>query len=381
MNEEIINFEHDNLSDQEKEEAKQNGIILTGKTGNGKTTLINAMFNKIVGKAEKSAESVTKECKVYYYKLTNGKVVALIDTPGLGDSNKPFEKKNIDEKHLQEISKIVSEERIHIKGILFFVNFQKSRFDSDETEALLNYNRIFPLKNFWKNIVIIYSHFFVDPNEDDDEEIMIKKRSESDGNIFKKIMDKVNEVSDIISYEELKKKYFNSYSEANNEKKRKNNNKNRKELEIILDELIKSEALFHTVEINHINNYKWKGEDGKEYIGEVEIIRFFDFNKEPIKERMNIINKEEVKKQENYPPSSGSSSYYGGGFSDSGHIIYQPIPPPPVTPVTYNDPAPSIALLLTGVGLIAASAPSAPIALGVTVLSLGVGALFGKLLS
>ena len=152
-------------------------------------------------------------------------------------------------------------------------------------------------------------------------------------------------------------------------------------MEIILDELIKSEALFHTVEINHINNYKWKGEDGKEYIGEVEIIRFFDFNKEPIKERMNIINKEEVKKQENYPPSSGSSSYYGGGFSDSGHIIYQPIPPPPVTPVTYNDPAPSIALLLTGVGLIAASAPSAPIALGVTVLSLGVGALFGKLLS
>ena len=149
-------------------------------------------------------------------------------------------------------------------------------------------------------------------------------------------------------------------------------------MEIILDELIKSEALFHTVEINHINNYKWKGEDGKEYIGEVEIIRFFDFNKEPIKERMNIINKEEVKKQENYPPSSGSSSYYGGGFSDSGHIIYKPIPPPPVT---YNNSAAFIPLLFSSVGLIAASAPSAPIALGVTVLSLGVGVLFGKLLS
>ena len=149
-------------------------------------------------------------------------------------------------------------------------------------------------------------------------------------------------------------------------------------MEIILDELIKSEALFHTVEINHINNYKWKGEDGKEYIGKVEIIRFFDFNKEPIKERMNIINKEEVKKQENYPPSSGSSSYYGGGFSDSGHIIYKPIPPPPVT---YNNSAAFIPLLFSSVGLIAASAPSTPIALGVTVLSLGVGVLFGKLLS
>ena len=93
---------------------------------------------------------------------------------------------------------------------------------------------------------------------------------------------------------------------------------------------------------------------------------------------MNIINKEEVKKQENYSPPSGSSSYYGGGFSGSGNIIFQPIPPPPMT---YNNPAPSIALLLGSVGLIAASAPSVPIALGVSVLSFGVGALFGKLLS
>ena len=38
-------FEHDNLTEQEKEEAKQNGFILVGKTGAGKTTILNAIFN------------------------------------------------------------------------------------------------------------------------------------------------------------------------------------------------------------------------------------------------------------------------------------------------------------------------------------------------
>ena len=40
----------------------------------------------------------------------------------------------------------------------------------------------------------------------------------------------------------------------------------------------------------------------KSNIGEVEIIGFFDLNKEPIKEIRNIINKEEVIKHQNYSP-------------------------------------------------------------------------------
>ena len=43
-------FEHDNLNDEEKEKAKQNGFILVGKTGTGKTTILNVIFNKVVGK-------------------------------------------------------------------------------------------------------------------------------------------------------------------------------------------------------------------------------------------------------------------------------------------------------------------------------------------
>ena len=65
-------FEHDNLSDEEKEKAKENGFILVGKSGTGKTTILNAIFNKVVGKVESSAESVTKITSIYYYKLKNG---------------------------------------------------------------------------------------------------------------------------------------------------------------------------------------------------------------------------------------------------------------------------------------------------------------------
>ena len=403
MTEETINFEHDNLNDKEKEEAKQNGFIFIGKTGNGKTTLLNAIFNKEVGKVEDTAESVTKESKVYYYKCTNGKVVSLIDTPGLGDSEKIL-KNDIDDKHLQGITKVISEENIHIKGIFFLVNFQKPRFDSDEQDALLNYNKIFPLKNFWKKLVVIFTHFFVDPNEDDDEESKIEKRTKSNEIIFERIMEKVKEVSDVISYKDLKKKYFNSYSLATNNKKKKNNDKNRAELEKIFDELIESGPLFHQVEIKHIKNHKWKDENGKEYIGEVEIIGFFDFNKDPIKERMNIISKKEIKKEEYYAPPSYNYTVYRGDYSSNGNLCYKSSSGNESNSHYARSKTGSIiggglaggvlggAAFSGGIALGSLAAPMAtmtvasaltgplaPFVLGASVVGLGVGALFGKL--
>ena len=71
----------------------------------------------------------------------------------------------------------------------------------------------------------------------------------------------------------------------------------------------KNSPLFCQAEIKHIKNHKWK-ENGKEYIGEVKIIGFFDLNKEPIKEIMNIIKKEEVIKHQYHPPSSCNCYVY-----------------------------------------------------------------------
>ena len=121
-------FEHDNLSDEEKEKAKENGFTLVGKSGTGKTTILNAIFNKVVGKVESSAKSVTKITSIYYYKLKNGNVISLVEIPGLGDSERT-KNKNIDKIHSDGITKAISDEKIHIKGILFLINFQNKRFE------------------------------------------------------------------------------------------------------------------------------------------------------------------------------------------------------------------------------------------------------------
>ena len=326
--ENVINI--NNLTNEEIEQAKQNGFIVVGKAGTGKTTLINMLFNKVVGKVEKSYISVTQISIVYYYKLKNGKLVCLIDTPGLADTNK-IENKNIDNLHLEGISDIISKEKIHIKGILFLVNFQVERFDSDEQNALLEYNRIFPLKDFWKSLVIIYTHFYSDEDEDEKtEEEIIEERSASNKEIFSKLMEKVKNVSEVISYENLKKKYFNSHSDPkNNKKKIKRNNQNREELEVLLDELCKNEPLFTRVEVTTVKNHKWIcEEDGKEYIGEVKKVSYFDFNNEPLKETIHIISKKEVEKNFNYPRPSSHCDQFTGGYDNGGNIIYIPKPKP-----------------------------------------------------
>ena len=314
--------ENDDLSEKEKEEAKQNGFILVGKTGTGKSTLLNALFNKVVAQAMDTGKSVTKVSKVYFYRLKTGKCVCLVDTPGLSDTEK-LTKENIDKMHLDGITTTISNEKIHIKGILFLVNFQNKRFDADEQQALLSYNKLFPLKKFWSSLVIIYTHFFVDPNDDDDEEEMMSKRSITNSEIFNTIMDKVKEVSDVISYDDLKKKYFNSYSIASNNKKQKLNERTREELEVLFDELSKSDPLFNRVVIEHIQNHKWKDEKGKEFIGEVEIIGFYDLNNEPLKERINIMSQKEVIKETYYPPPNYNYTVYNAGYSSNGYLCYQ----------------------------------------------------------
>jgi len=283
----------DELSKGEKEKARQNGFVLAGKTGAGKTTLLNAIFGKELGKVERRLTSVTKNSKVYYYKLENGECICLIDTPGLSDCSK-LDNKNIDNINLEGITKVISEQGIHIKGILFLVNFQNERFDADEQEALLNYNKVFPLKRFWKNLIVIFTHHFADPDGDDEEE-MKRNRDKSNSEIFSKIMDKVKNVSNVIDYKELKIKYFNSYCPVKNEKQKNKNIKVRDELEVLLDQLINSEPLFNQIEILHIKNDIYIDEKtGKKYKQDIEIIGYFDLNKLPIKETKKVLTREEI---------------------------------------------------------------------------------------
>ena len=287
----------DNLTKSEINKAKQNGFVISGKTGAGKTTLLNAMFGKEKGVAKRSLEAVTQETTVYYYKLENGKCISIVDTPGLSDT-RMIKDPNIDNIHLDQIEKAISKENIHIKGILFLVNFQNERFDADEQEALLKYNQLFPLKRFWKNIIIIFTHYYHDPDGDDEEEMKVA-RDKSNAAIFEKLMERVKEVSDIIDYSQLNTKYFNSFSPIKKDSQIKKNIKVRDELEIELDKLISSPPLFTKIEIITVSNFKIEDkEQNKKYLAEIEVVGFFDLNNTPLNEKVKVISKKEVSETE-----------------------------------------------------------------------------------
>ena len=185
------------------------------------------------------------------------------------------------------------------------MNFQNERFDADEQNALLRYNQLFPLKRFWQNMIIIFTHHFGDPDGDSKED-MKENRDESNGKIFENLMEKVKEVSDVINYRDLNIKYFNSYSPVKNDKQKKKNLKVKEELEIELDELSKTDPLFSQIEVIHSKNQIMIDEkSGKKYMVELEIIGFFDLNgKKPLYEKKIIISKTEInkKKKEDLPP-------------------------------------------------------------------------------
>ena len=289
----------ENFEEQELNEARQNGFILTGKTGAGKSTFINMILEEEAAKVEKTALSVTKLSEVYYHRLKNGKCISLVDTPGLSDSD--ITNEDIDKIHLKDIEKTIKKERIHIKGILFLVNFQMERFDNSEQEALLNYNQIFPLKNFWNHLIVVFTHWYPDPNGDSVEE-MIQNKNESNGIIFNNLMDKVKDVSDVINYKDLRIKYFNSYCPVKKDIQKINNTKNKEETEKLLDDLIQKEPLFCQIEIVHVKNKIIK-ENGKTYSADYEIICYFDLNQKEIKKDSKLIRKEEIK-ESNIPKKS-----------------------------------------------------------------------------
>jgi GTPase Era involved in 16S rRNA processing len=309
------------FTEKELKQARDNGFILTGKTGRGKSTLLNIIFNKYIAEAKICSYAVTTKTQVYYLKLKNGRCVALVDTPGLSDPKKVCEnKKDLDIIHLKDIEKTISEEKVHIKGILFLVNYQDERFDSSEQEALLSYNKLFPLKKFWEHLVIIYTHYYYDPNEDYPEEIR-RSKEETNSKLFSDLMQNIKNISDVIDYRALKIKYYNSYSPVRNEKQRIQNSKNKEDIERLLNDFCEKEPLFCFIEFMQIKNERIV-EDGITYSVEYQVIGFFDLNHRPIKEKTTIISKKIIN---DYIPPISIDYYRTNINKDIKHEV-KPIP-------------------------------------------------------
>ena len=171
-----------------------------------------------MGKVGHSTKSETKESNYYCIKeKVNDEIIyfSIIDTPGFYDTNGV----DVDINQKKNIQKLIAREKIKIKGILFLSNFQNERFGYSEQNTLIQYNALFPMEDFWNRIILIFTHYYGDPDGDTKEEI--EERSiKYFTQIISIIMEKVKNISHPIEFKNLNRKYINIYSKIKSKKKK-----------------------------------------------------------------------------------------------------------------------------------------------------------------
>ena len=275
---------HNLLTEEEIIKAKENSFILLGKTGVGKTSLLNIIYGKDIGKVGHTTLSETKDSKYYCIKekIDNQFIYfCIIDTPGLYDT----QGNEADELQKKEVMKLISKEDIKIKGLLFLSNFQCERLDASEQYTLVDYIKMFPLKDFWKRVIFIFTHYYGDPNSYSKEEIK-ENNNIYQSQILHKLMDKVKNICEPIQFNNLNLKYINIYNRNLNEKKIKNNLEIRKEIIAEIFKYIKLKPMFNKLQIFNFENYEIEKND--KFLYNCDLYIYLDSNDKIIHQEFHI---------------------------------------------------------------------------------------------
>ena len=133
------------------------GVLVVGKTGTGKSRLINNIFAEYVAKEGDNLDSET-EGIVKHKGQVRGSEVIVYDTQGLADS-----KSTNDEQILEEIGKLIDSNQIDLTVISVSMKFP--RLDRDIKQTFIELNRI---GLNWKNTVIVLTfadEFHIPPDK------------------------------------------------------------------------------------------------------------------------------------------------------------------------------------------------------------------------
>jgi len=267
-------------------------FIFLGETGSGKTSIINLLCNtnNTVGdsfnaetkdiKKEKGEYSnkKNKEPKKYYYCL---------DTPGFNDTKLSNQK--IEDLIKDYLSK---DKDIAIKGIIFVNSFLNKKLTSSFWDSFNTIFSIFPMKEFWKHIILCFTHTYVGPRADLDA---TKKEYES--RIKKQFEEKMNELEKSknikkIDLNELKilfidlcsGKDYENLNDGNKKSVDENNKKEKDKLQEIISKFKDEKPMFSSIEkVEGKNQLAFEVDEKKKYIYNIyevdyEQIIYKDFN-------------------------------------------------------------------------------------------------------
>ena len=174
-------------------------ILFIGKTGDGKTTAINAFFNIIKGikledkyrlvlirektKEKGQAESQTEGLHLYYIKDKNNNPIIIIDSQGFGDTRGKRYDELIKEVFQYAFSKLI----LHINIICFVTKSNNPRLDF-LTKYIFSFATSLFSNDLSKNLVILST--FADRFTIENEPLYINSIIKD--NFFKEILDKMD---------------------------------------------------------------------------------------------------------------------------------------------------------------------------------------------
>jgi len=130
-------------------------LILLGKTGHGKSTLCNLLGDTSDFLVSDSIQSCTKTINQKEYINNENKVkISIIDTPGFSDSD------GDDPKIIEDMKNHLTNTNLpRINTILIVISIQEPRIDKSITNFLEIICCIFPLKDFWNHVIVVWTHY------------------------------------------------------------------------------------------------------------------------------------------------------------------------------------------------------------------------------
>lgn len=166
--ENVYEYYYDKLDERDIKDATV--MLFCGKTGHGKTTALNAIFNIIKGiklednyrfiliteieKKTGQAESQTDGVHLYYLKDYNNKPVILIDSQGYDDTRNTKGDKNYDHGTDEAFSYVFSEIISHVNAAVFIIDSKTIRIDASISYIFASVTKLFA-EDISQNFIVL----------------------------------------------------------------------------------------------------------------------------------------------------------------------------------------------------------------------------------